>query len=87
MRKISQKYRSRVFGHAGLVWLEGDGRTAQWIRKLQGLSDEPLLRAAQIALAAIDEIITADVLDDDMAVVAAYEALQTAIAERAEVVL
>jgi hypothetical protein len=63
------------------------GRTAQWIRKLQGLSDEPLLRAAQIALAAIDEIITADVLDDDTAVVAAYEALQTAIAERAEVVL
>jgi hypothetical protein len=46
-----------------------------------------LLRAAQIALAAIDEIITADVLDDDTAVVAAYEALQTAIAERAEVVL
>jgi hypothetical protein len=59
------------------------GRTAQWVRKLQGLSDEPLLRAAQIALAAIDEIITAD-LDDDTAVVAAYEALQTAIAERAD---
>ena len=39
--------------------------TTQWIDCLEGLSDQPLLRAAQIALAAIDEIITAGVLDDE----------------------
>ncbi len=55
--------------------------TTEWINKLVGLSDQPLLRAAQIALAAIDEIITADVLDDDTPAVAAYEELQKAIAE------
>jgi hypothetical protein len=54
--------------------------TAQWIMNLEGLSDQPLLRAAQIALAAIDEIITADLLNDNTAAVAAYDALQTAIA-------
>jgi hypothetical protein len=56
-------------------------RTARWINGLEGLSDEPLLRAAQIALAAIDEIITADVLEDDTPAVAAYEELQAAIAK------
>ncbi len=52
----------------------------EWIKKLEGLSDEPLLRAAQIALAAIDEILTSDVLEDDTPAVAAYDALQKAIA-------
>ena len=56
-------------------------RTARWIKSLEGLSDEPLLRAAQIALAAFDEIITADALDDDTPAVAAYEELQSAIAK------
>ena len=54
--------------------------TAAWIKKLEGLSEQPLLRAAQIALAALDEIITSDQLDDDTPAVAAYETLQSAIA-------
>jgi hypothetical protein len=60
--------------------------TTTWIKKLEGLSDEPLLRAAQIALAAIDEIITSDQLDDDTAAVAAYEELQAAIANETNAV-
>lgn len=55
-------------------------RTVKWINSLEGLSDQSLLRSAQIALAAIDEIITSGDLDDDTPAVAAYEELQKAIA-------
>ena len=55
-------------------------RTAAWIKKLEGLSEQPLLRAAQIALTAIDGIITSNELVDDTGAVAAYEELQAAIA-------
>ncbi len=56
-------------------------RFTRWLNKLAGLSDDPLRRSAQIALAALDEIITAGGLEDDTAAVVAYEALQAALAE------
>jgi hypothetical protein len=55
-------------------------RYARWINSLEGLSDEPLPRAAQIQLAALDRAITSGNLEDDTAAVAAYEALQAALA-------
>jgi hypothetical protein len=49
-----------------------------WVTKLEGLSDDPLRRAAQIALAALDQVLTSGDLDDDdaTAAVAAYDALK-----------
>lgn len=53
--------------------------TAAWIASLDGLSDEPLRRAAQIALAAIDRIMS-DGGSFTPPLEAAYEALQSALA-------
>lgn len=50
----------------------------QWIASLHGLSDEPVRRAAQIALAAIDRMQMDD--SDRVPLDAAYEALQAALA-------
>lgn len=56
-------------------------RQAQWIAGLDGVSTEdPLRRAAQMALRALDDIITADELTDDTGAVVAYEALCAALA-------
>lgn len=49
-----------------------------FVGSLEGLSDEPLRRAAQIALAAIDATIC--IGDGNAALDAAYQALQTALA-------
>lgn len=60
-------------------------RCAIWINTLDGLSDDPLRRAAQIALAAIDEVISNDALSadtDDTGMVVAYEALTAVLAEK-----
>jgi hypothetical protein len=57
-------------------------RFAKWVNGLEGLSDEPLRRSAQIALAALDRIITSGDLEDDTAAIAAYEALQAALVDR-----
>ena len=51
---------------------------AEYITSLDGLSDEPLRRAAQIALATIDRIISAG--DGTVETDAAYDALQAALA-------
>lgn len=56
-------------------------RFAKWINGLYGLSDEPLRRSAQIALAALEEIMASGDLEDDTAAVAAYETLQSALVE------
>lgn len=53
---------------------------AQWIASLEGLSDEPLRCAAQIALAAIDQTLTNDSDDNLIPLEAAYDALQAALA-------
>lgn len=60
-------------------------RYARWINSLEGLDDEPVRRAAQIALAALDKIITSGDLTDDTAAVAAYDELQKALAQPATV--
>lgn len=52
--------------------------TTDFINGLVGLSDEPLRRAAQIALAAIDRVISAG--DGTAELDAAYDALQEALA-------
>jgi len=59
-------------------------RFVRWEASLEGLSDEPLRRAAQIALAAIDEILTKNEIADDTGVSVAYDALQSALAAFAE---
>ena len=56
-------------------------RFARWLNGREGLSDEPLRRSAQIALSALDEIITSGDLEDDTGATVAYEALQAALAE------
>jgi hypothetical protein len=53
---------------------------AEWIASLEGLSDEPVRRAAQIALAAIDQYMNEDEDGDGTKLEAAYEALQAALA-------
>lgn len=50
----------------------------EWIASLEGLSDDPVRRAAQIALAAIDRTLAKDGGDTEM--YAAYETLQAALA-------
>lgn len=60
-------------------------RYARWINSLEGLDDEPVRRAAQIALAALDTILTSGDLTDDTAAVAAYDELQNALAQTASV--
>jgi hypothetical protein len=54
---------------------------AAWLAGREGLSDDPLRRAAQLALSALDQIIGADVLAVPEAVAAkvAYEALRAAL--------
>ncbi len=49
-----------------------------YIASLEGLSDEPLRRAAQIALNAIDLALSYD--EDRISLEAAYDALQAALA-------
>lgn len=56
---------------------------SRYIAGLEGLSDDQLRRAAQIALAAIDQILASDdALSDQGAIAAeaAYNALQDALA-------
>jgi hypothetical protein len=55
---------------------------AAWLAGREGLSDDPLRRAAQLALAALDQIIGSCSLIEADAVAArvAYEALQAALA-------
>ena len=51
-------------------------RFTRWLNSCEGLSDDPLRRAAQIALAAIDEAISNDAIEgDDTGLTGAYEAL------------
>lgn len=52
----------------------------QWIASLEGLSDDPTRRAAQIALAAIDRYLNGTARGEDTELEAAYDALQTALA-------
>ena len=56
----------------------------QWIASLEGLSDDPMRRAAQIALAAIDRHMSNDEDGDGLRLQAAYDALQSAINETGE---
>jgi len=56
-------------------------RFAKWLNAREGLSDDPLRRAAQIALSALDEIITSGDLEDGTGATVAYDALQAALAE------
>jgi len=64
-------------------WFIEDGR--KWISRLEGLSDEPLRRAAQIALAALDRVLTEGEADGSVTqAIAAYDALQTALAAKGE---
>jgi hypothetical protein len=51
----------------------------EWIGNLEGLSSDPLRRAAQIALTAIDRTIAAG--DGTLGLDIAYEALQAALIE------
>lgn len=53
--------------------------TTEFVAGLEGLSDDPLRRAAQIALAAIDRHFVSDG-ESDLELSAAYDALQTALA-------
>lgn len=57
-------------------------RVGRWISSLEGLSDEPLRRAAQIALAAIDETLSnGSELTAETPLIAAYDALQAVLAQ------
>jgi hypothetical protein len=55
-------------------------RYNRWLGSLEGLSNDPLRRAAQIALAAIDDALTTGDVEDDTGLVVAYDALQEALA-------
>ena len=55
-------------------------RFTRWLNQREGLSDDPLRRAAQIALSAIDEIDFSD-LPDDTGLIVAHDALQAALTE------
>jgi len=56
-------------------------RFTKWLNAREGLSDEPLRRAAQIALSALDEILASGDLEDDTGATIAYDALQAALVE------
>lgn len=58
-----------------------DATPADFLAGLTGLSDDPLRRAAQIAMAAID--LTISVGEGTPALTAAYDALQSALTEAA----
>lgn len=58
-------------------------RFPRWLNRRDGLSDDPLRRAAQIALSAIDEIDFGE-LTDDTGVTVAYEALVAVLSEGGE---
>lgn len=52
-----------------------------WLTAREGLSDEPMRRAAQIALSALDEILSSGDLSDNTGATVAHEALQAALVE------
>jgi hypothetical protein len=57
--------------------------TQEWILSLEGLSDEPMRRAAQIALAALRLLdIDGVPMHELVPLVAAYEALQEALSDK-----
>lgn len=58
-------------------------RFARWLNQLDGLSDDPLRRAAQIALSAISEIDFGE-LTDDTGMTVAYETLVAVLSEDGE---
>ena len=58
-------------------------RFSRWLNQRDGLSADPLRRAAQIALSAIDEIDFGE-LTDDTGMTVAYEALVAALSEGEE---
>ncbi len=58
-------------------------RFARWLNQRDGLSDDPLRRAAQIALSAINEIDFGE-LTDDTGMTVAYEALVAVLSEGEE---
>jgi len=58
-------------------------RFTRWLNQRDGLSDDPLRRAAQIALSAIDEIDFGE-LTDDTGMTVAYEALVAVLSEGEE---
>ena len=55
-------------------------RFTRWLSQRDGLSDDPLRRAAQIALSAIDEINFGE-LTDDTGMTVAYEVLVAVLSE------
>lgn len=55
-------------------------RFTRWLNQRDGLSDDPLRRAAQIALSAINEIDFGE-LTDDTGLTVAYEALIAVLSE------
>lgn len=57
-----------------------DDRFKNWLNHLEGLSDDPLRRAAQIALSAIAEIDFSE-LTDDTGMTVAYEVLIEALSK------
>jgi len=58
-------------------------RFTRWLNQRDDLSDDPLRRAAQIALSAIDEIDFGE-LTDDTGMTVAYEALVAVLSEGEE---
>lgn len=58
-------------------------RFSRWLNQRDGLSSDPLRRAAQIALSAIDEIDFGE-LTDDTGMTVAYEALVAVLSEGEE---
>ena len=58
-------------------------RFTRWLNQREGLSDDPVRRAAQIALSAINEIDFGE-LTDDTGMTVAYEVLVAALSEDGE---